>query len=137
MKEPIAWRWLRWVYAAFYIIIGLQAALSLLGFLPKPDFNLSPENTAFQEALAKTGFIVPIMSLAYMVAGTALLFCRTAPLGIVLLTPFIVVIFFTNILLEAKWIWGTAHTLILIALAWHFRQAFRSLWNYQPTTDAA
>jgi len=130
MKDPIAWRLLRCLYAAFYLLTGLQMALVLAGVLPPPDFQLSPESGAFQGALAKTGFVLPILAATFISSGVSLLFYRTAPLGIVLLAPAMVVIFFTDTLLDKAWIWGSLHAAILLVLAWHFRSAFGVLWSY-------
>lgn len=76
-------RILRWLYASFYLLIGIQTALALL--------------------------------------------------GMVLLTPFVVGIFFTHLLLDGSVIWGTAHLALLVLLAWQFRSAYRPLWTH---TDA-
>jgi hypothetical protein len=121
---------LRWLYAAFYLLIGAQTTLALLGLIPVPDFDLSPRNAAFQAALGETGFIVPIMALVFMASGVLMFFRRTAPLGIVLLAPFVVVIFFTHLMLDGSTIWGTAHLGLLTLFAWQFRSAFRPLWSY-------
>ncbi|UHQ19874.1 hypothetical protein LVB87_01525 [Lysobacter sp. KIS68-7] len=135
MKDPVAWRLIRWLYAAFYIVTGMQMALVLLGLLPPPQLKLSPEDSAFQAALAQTGFIVPALAATYVVAGIAMLFHRTAPLGIVLLAPVMLIIFLTNTLLDTAWIWGTLHMAVLLALAWHFRRAFRPLWTFGTATQ--
>ncbi len=138
MKDPIGWRLIRWLYAAFYLVSGVRIALAALGLAPPPDIQSSPESSAFQLALAKTGFVMPLLSVTCIAAGACLLFYRTAPLGIVLLAPAIVVIFLTNILLTSSLlgpglIWGGLHAGILAALAWHFRAAFSPLWNFPPT----
>lgn len=126
-------RILRWLYASFYLLIGIQTALALLGIIPAPEFDMSPRNAAFQEALGETGFIVPIMALVYISAGGLMFSQRTAPLGIVLLTPFVVGIFFTHLLLDGSVIWGTAHLALLAIFAWQLRSAYRPLWTH---TDA-
>lgn len=140
MTEPIGWRAVRWLYAAFYIASGVRIAATVLGIAPPPDIASSPESAAFQQALARTGFIMPLLSVTCIAAGIALLFHRSAPLGIVLLAPAIVVIFLTNLLLTDSLIgqgllWGGLHAGVLAALAWHFRAAFPPLWNY-PGFDA-
>lgn len=137
MKDQIGWRLIRWLYAAFYLVSGAHIALVALGLASPPDFQSSPESGAFQLALARTGFIMPLLSITYIVAGASLLFYRTAPLGIALLAPAMVVIFLTNILLTSSLlgtglVWGGAHASILAALAWHFRAAFPPLWNFPP-----
>ena len=80
--DPIVLRVLRWVFGAFYLFSGIHMALVLLGALPMPPFKLSPASAEFQMALAKTGFVIPILAAVYIVSGASLLFYRTAPLGI-------------------------------------------------------
>jgi hypothetical protein len=48
------------------------------------------------------------------------------------LTPVVVGIFCFHLALSGQWLWGTANLVWLLALAWHFRAAFRPLWSY-PT----
>ena len=121
---------LRWLFAAFYLLIGAQTTLALLGLIPVPDFDLSPRNAAFQAALGETGFIVPIMALVFMASGVLMFFRRTTPLGIVLLAPFVVVIFFTHLMLDGSVIWGATHLGLLALFGWQFRSALRPLWSH-------
>ena len=124
---------LRWLYAAFYLLVGIQTTLALLGVIPAPDFDLSPRNAGFQAALGETGFIVPIMALVFMASGILMFFKRTSPFGIVLLAPFVVVIFFTHLMLDGSVIWGTTHLGLLTLFAWQFRSAYRPLWGHSDT----
>lgn len=130
MPDPIPWRILRYLYAAYYLLIGTYLALSLLGVLPAPHLKISEASAAFQGALGKTGFMFPLLAFTYVVAALAMISFRTAPLGLVLLAPVAVVIFFTDVLLDTAWLWGTLNAVILAALAWHFRSAYRPLWTY-------
>jgi hypothetical protein len=130
--QIIVWRLFRWLFGAFYLLSGLHWGSVLLGLAPVPDFKLSEANAAFQGALTATGFINPLLALTFIVSGACLLWARTAPLGIVLIAPVMVIILFTNTLLENAAIWGIGHTLALLILAWHFRTAFYGLWNYKP-----
>ncbi len=133
--QKILWRVFRWVYGAFYLISGLHWGSVLLGLAPVPDFKLSAASAAFQGALTATGFINPLLALTYITSGACLLWARTAPLGIVLLAPVMVIILFTNTILDNAIIWGVGHTLALLLLAWHFRTAFYGLWNYQSANN--
>ena len=121
----------RWLYALFYIMIGIQALAVLAGVTAMPDYGLSPENAAFQNALNQTGFITPIMGLSYVISGSLMLFSRTAPLGIVLLAPFVVVILFTHLMLNGSPAWGMMHAVLLALFAWQHRTAYLPLWNYE------
>ncbi len=131
MADSIPWRVLRYLYAAYYIFVGVYLALSLLGVLPPLNPKVGSASAAFQNALGKTGFIFPLLAVTYIASGSALSFYRTAPLGLVLLAPVAVIIFFTDALLDTAWFWGMLNAAILAALAWHFRSAYRSLWTYR------
>jgi len=130
LADSIPWRVLRCLYAAYYIFVGVYLALSLFGVLPPLNPKLGSASAAFQNALARTGFIFPLLAVTYIASGSALSFYRTAPLGLVLLAPVAVIIFFTDALLDTAWFWGMLNAAILAALAWHFRSAYRSLWTY-------
>jgi hypothetical protein len=80
--------------------------------------------------MAETGFMFPLLSFTYIASACALFFHRTAPLGLVLLAPVTVIIFFADTLLDAAWLWGTLSAVVLAVLAWHFRFAFRPLFSY-------
>ena len=125
----IALKLVRYLFAAFYVLIGVQTALALMGIIPIPEFEMSPQNAAFQAALSETGFIVPLMALCFTAGGVLMFFDRTTPLGMVLLAPFVVVIFFTHLMLDGSVIWGTAHLGLLMVFAVQFRAAFRGLWE--------
>ncbi len=132
-KMKFALKLVRYLFAAFYVLIGIQTALALLGIIPMPEFEMSRRNAAFQAALGETGFIVPLMALCFSAGGVLMFFDRTTPLGIVLLAPFVVVIFFTHLMLDGSIIWGSAHLALLAMFAWQFRPAIRSLWSYPVT----
>ena len=120
----------RWIYAAFFFLIGAQALLASAGILPASEFPVSPETKAFTDAIFATGFIGPIMSVTYVASGILMLFNRTAPLGIVLLTPFIVVILFTHLMLNGSPAFGILLAALLGLFAWQFREAYQPMWNY-------
>ncbi len=75
----------------------------------------------------------PLLALTCLFGGAALLMPRTAPLGIVVLAPVVVIIFFFHVVLSGNWIWGTLNLIALAGLAWGYRKAFSSLWNYVET----
>ena len=127
----------RCLFAAFYVLIGVQAALALLGIIPVPQFEMSPQNAAFQAALGESGFIVPLMALCFTAGGSLMIFDRTTPLGIVLLAPFVVVIFFTHLMLDGNVIWGSLHLGLLLLFAWQFRSAYRPLWSHSDRRGRA
>lgn len=122
---------IRWVYSLFYISMGFLALLVLTGLSSMPNIGISPQNAAFQEALKATGFIMPILSVTYIGAGGLMLYRRTAPLGIVLLAPFVLVILCTHLFLNGRPAWGVMHACLLLLFAWEFRSAFVPLWSYK------
>jgi hypothetical protein len=131
LKDPLPWRLARWVFALFYLGTGLQILAVGAGWLPMPDLHHTPAGAAFHRAMTATGFLDPAIALSYIIAGTCMLFLRTAPLGLVLLAPLMVVIFLFNLLLSPTWVWGSANLLWLLTLAWHVRSAFTPLWRYR------
>ena len=130
MRDPIPWRVLRYLYAAYYLFIGVYLALSLAGIIALPQSKISEASAAFQDALAKTGFMFPLLAFTYIASAFALCCYRTAPVGVVLLAPVAAVIFFTDTLLDTAWLFGTLNAVVLVALAWHFRFAYRPLFSY-------
>ena len=102
----------------------------ILGIFPKPEFEIAAASKNFQQALFETGFVIPLLALNYIVSGAALMFRRTAPLGVAIIAPIILVIFFTNTVLDSAWMWGTAHAAIWLALAWKYRSAFIPMWSF-------
>ena len=128
----IAFAILRFAYGGFFAAISAFSIFSLVQgrgnpFLPE----LSGIAAQFQVAMEATGFLVPIMLACFLVGGIALFFHRTAPLGIALLAPFVIVIFFYHLMLTGNWPWGTIWAAGLAILAWRYRRAFVPLWNYR------
>lgn len=134
MKDPIVWRVIRWAYGAYFFWLGASSVLQLLGVLPDVDWHIymSPASSAFFTALEKTGFVVPLLVVVWLGSGLAFLFYRTAPLGVVLLAPVMINIVLADTLLDTVWFWALVNAAPLVALAWHFRSAYRPLWNYSP-----
>lgn len=126
----------RWVYSVFFFLIGAHALLVSAGILPHSEYPGSPESKAFAEAVFSTGFIGPIMSITYVASGILMLFKRTAPLGIVLLVPFVVVILFTHLMLNGNPVFGIILASLLGLFAWQFRKAYQPMWNYQDEKAA-
>ena len=124
-------RILRLSYAFAIFGISIYAALATyLKALPQ----LTPPTAAaraFLEPLMATSFFTPILAATYLAGASALLFQRTAPLGIVLLAPPMVVIFFFHIFLTGMVLWGAAWTGALAVLAWGHRDAFKALVTFE------
>ena len=120
---------LRWLYAIFFFVIGAQALLTYAGILPQTEYPSSPESKAFTEAIFATGFIGPIMSVTYFVSGVLMIFNRTAPLGLVLLAPFVVVILFTHLMLNGNPPTGIVVASLWLLFAWQFRMVYQPMWS--------
>ena len=125
----------RWIYSIFFFLIGAQALLMYAGILTKSAYPSSPEAKEFTDAIFATGFIGPIMSMTYFVSGILMIFNRTAPLGLVLLAPFIVVILFTHLMLNGNPPFGIMMALLWVLFAWRFRNAYQPMWSYRDTTE--
>jgi hypothetical protein len=72
-----------------------------------------------------------LLALTFLAGASALLFERTAPLGIALLAPPMVIIFFFHIFLTGMVLWGGAWAGILAVLAWGHRNAFKALVTFR------
>lgn len=121
---------LRWLYGLLFLLIGAHALLASAGFLPKGEYPSSPESEAFTQALFGSGFVGPLMSVTYFISGLLIIIKRTTPLGLVLLAPFVVGIFFTNIMLNGSLPAAFTITGLWLLLAWHVRSAYRPMWNF-------
>ncbi len=130
MKDPIGWRVLRWLYGAYFMFEGVWSGLQIAGVMPEANWSMSRASAAFMTAMDNTVYFFPLLALTFFASGLALMFHRTAPLGVALLIPVMVNIVLVDTILDTLWLWAAAHAVPLIALAWHFRPAFRSLWSY-------
>ncbi len=119
---------LRFLYAAFWtgIIFG-----------PTPPRHSQPAAEAFWVAIEATKFMVPLIGSCYFLGGVALWFRRTAPLGLALLSPPMLIIILFDIFLAKEsgpWI---VIALIHAILLWQFRSAFKPLWSFQGKETAS
>jgi|SRR5580765_6592726 len=84
-----------WIVYAF---VGFNGLFHLMAM---PE-GTTPASSAFFAALHASGFMLPLLSLSFLIGGLLLLLDRTAPLGMILLAPPIVVIPLYNALLERQ-----------------------------------
>jgi len=128
----------RWIFGLLYFTTGVAITLFTVFGIGSPPQQPTPAAAAFTEALTASRFIDPLCAFVYILGGGALLIRRTVPLGVVLLTPVVVVIFCFHMVLSGQWIWGTLNLLWLAALAWPCRAAFTPLWSQgKPTPHVA
>ena len=118
----------RCVYGAFILIDGTLRVVSAIQGSPKPKFaQLAAES--FNHAIFANPFMDPLLGTSFMVGGLALFFNRTTPLGLAILMPSFIVIFFFHLFLTGQVVWGAGHLLFLLFLGWVYRRSFTPLWN--------
>ena len=126
----------RWIFSLWYLASGATWLITHALGRGTAHHEVAPAAAAFQMALAQSQFMDPLLALACVIGGAALLVRRTWPLGIVILAPVVIVIFLFHLVLTGKWIWGTLNLVWFAALAWYCRRAFAALWHYPQTPDA-
>jgi hypothetical protein len=128
---------LRWLYAAFFIAMGLMVAGPLVLGIGAPPPQPNPQAQAFVDALTRSRFIDPILAACYLAGGGASLWTRTAPIGLALLSPAVAIIVLYHLTLSGLWPVGLALGAVHTALLWHFRARLACLWREPRITDSA
>lgn len=124
MVKKYAFMAARLLFALWYFCVGV------IGFVTNnATKDAANAATPFEKALAETGFMNLLLCAACFAGGGALLFRRTAPLGLVILMPLVIIIFFFHFVITKSYFWGALNLIWLIVLIWHFRRAFEPLWN--------
>ena len=126
------WKILRRLFGGYYLLVGVLFGLTLVGVLPPHRLAISPRSAAFQQALVATGFVMPILIGTYIAGGAALFFVRTAPLGLALLAPAVVMITLTDSVLDTAYAVAAVNLVVFLALAWRLRAAYRPMWTFGP-----
>jgi hypothetical protein len=125
----IALRLSRCIYGLFILVDG---GLRVVGSMQGQYLGfVQPSADAFNRALWDTHFMNPLLGVSFVVAGLALFSNRTAPLGVALILPTMIIIFFFHVFLTGEVIWGTCHLLFTLFLLWVYRDAFKPLWNFR------
>ena len=118
---PTAARVLMGALFLFSGVLGLLVA-------PQPTPGLPAGALAFAAALAKTGYMMPLVSAAEAIVGLLLLANRFVPLALALLAPVVVNIFAFHLFLEPG---GRPIAVVVCALelylAWGYRGAYRPM----------
>ena len=123
------WRISRWLYGGYFLYVAALIGHTLL--LGGPTIQQpTAAARAFFDAMNATGFFQPLLMVDYALGGGALLFRRTAPLGLALLAPSVGVIFLFHLRLTGNVAWGGGWALAWALLAWRYRAGFSGLWNY-------
>lgn len=127
-----AWTGLRWLFALFFFATGVAIATSLTLGWPGAVHQPTVPAQAFDNALHHSGFMDPLIGASYLVGGAALAFRRTTPLGLILLAPSVVVIFFFDTFLAASAPVGVATLAVWGLLALRHLPRFHGLWSDSP-----
>jgi hypothetical protein len=122
------WRAARWLYGAYFLLVAVMVA-RMLWFGAPGVHEPTPASQAFNDAMNATGFFNPLLMVDYALGGGALLFRRTAPLGLAILAPPVVVIFLFHLCLTGNIAWGGGWALGWALMAWRYRAGFAGLWS--------
>ena len=127
----------RWIFSLWYLASGGTWLITHALGRGTVHHEVAPGAVAFQMALAQSQFMNPLLALTCLSGGATLLVRRTSPLGIVILSPVVVVIFLFHLVLTGNWVWGTLNLVWFAALAWSCRRAFTTLWHYTEPPEAS
>lgn len=107
---------------------GTFGLLTAFGAVTPPSSPMPAGAAAFAGALAKTGYMMPLVSAMQFLAGVLLLASRFVPLALVLLAPLLVnIVAFHVFLAPAGIVPGLVLTALELYLAWVYRAAYRPL----------
>lgn len=129
------WRVARWLYGGYFLFVAVFI-VRMLAFGGPTIHQPTEAAKAFSDAMNATGFFNPLLMVDYTLGGAALLFRRTAPLGLALLAPAVGVIFLFHLVLTGNIAWGAGWALSWAAIAWRCREGFAGLWNYGVEREA-
>lgn len=108
-----------------FIVFGLNG---FFGFLPMPPHE--GEAGAFLGALAKTGYMFPLIKGTEVVAGVLLLLGRAPAFALVLLAPIVVnIVLFHAILEPAGLLLGLVALALGVYLAWQYWPQFSPIFR--------
>ena len=114
----------RLLMGALFLFSGLVGLL----MAPQPPAGLPEGAVAFSDALARTGYMMPLVSGTEALVGLLLLANRFVPLALALLAPVVVNILAFHAFLEPG---GLGIALVVCALelylAWGYRRAFQPM----------
>ena len=106
---------IRTVQVIFGLILIFFALNTFFQFSAAPEFNEAA--TAFLTALFNTGYILPLMAFAWLIAGILYIINRWSALATILIFPITVNILLFHLLLDLT---GTLFALIFVILNIYF-----------------
>ncbi|MCR6663793.1 MAG: hypothetical protein NVV60_11820 [Luteimonas sp.] len=116
----------RWIFALFYLFAGVMRLIHSGTAAPFAN----PEAEALNSALRDAQFVDPLLAVSLILGSILMLFHRTAPLGIVILAPLILVFSLFHATLNGTAWFGALTLAYFLLLAWAYRSAFVTLWSY-------
>ena len=124
------WQLLRWLFAAYFMYVGYLVFGGLLRGVGLHIHQPNAAAQAFSDALDASGFMNPTLAMCYLAGGFALLFQRTAPLGLAILGPPVAIILLFHTFLTGMFAWGAAWAFVWLLMVWRYRKGFIPLWSY-------
>jgi hypothetical protein len=116
---------IRLLYGAFWLLIIIAPFLTGKAI----PVQVVPAARAMWEGLEASRFMIPLLGTCYGLGGLLVLVRRTAPVGLLILSPpLLVIVLFNALLIRTASAWvvlAPVHALLL----WQYRADFRSLWN--------
>ena len=115
----------RYVLGIPLLIFGLNM---FFNFIPQPKAPMSEGAMAFSGALMKSGHMMPMIGVTFLIVAVCLVTNRFVPLALALFAPFMVNSILFHIFLEHS---GLPMSVVFLALelylAWSYRSAYRSM----------
>jgi hypothetical protein len=107
------------------LVFGLNM---FFNFIPQPKMAMPEGAVMFSTALMKSGYIMPMIGVTFLIVSVCLILNRFVPLALALFAPFIVNSILFHIFLEHT---GLPMAIVFLALelylAWAYRSAFRPM----------
>lgn len=126
------WGIARILFGLFFLYAPILILIEFGGQQPPEPM---PAAAHFTRALDDSGFMNPALIAVLLIGGVAMMFDRSAPIGLLLLAPPIVVIAGFHWFLTHNYLWGSIWPVWLALLAWHYRDVFARLWERRPRRD--
>ena len=127
---------LRLVLGSIFLVYGLDGFIHFM-----PSKTLSEQAGTFIAALINSGYLWTLLKASEIIGGFLLLTNLYVPLALVLLAPITVNIFCFHLFMNpARWVIGiypVGVTIVVaqLALAWFYKEYFRSLFVRNATTQ--
>ncbi len=118
----------RIVMGFIFFASGTFGLLTLLGVVPQPSTPMPAGAAAFAGALAKTGYMMPLISGTQAIVGILLLSNRFVPLALAVIAPMIInILAFHAFLAPSGAGPGVVVAALELYLAWAYRKEFRPM----------